>query len=448
MSRLRDDIDQLTACMTTPGMERDHDDAPGSRQRPEIIVLLMGHLPVRAGLWRLPAARFLCPDSKSLIVAHQEEESLLLECVGGSLESLDQASLSRLEHLSADSKIVLVPDSNIDSERLADVEPDRIAIVTGGDQAAIVGAYSQLKSLKISDDLVVELVIVGAAPSRVDATANRLIDAASRHLNREIRFVGAIEKINVDGSTMTSCAVSDHEGGLLEMAARIRRGPVIDRPRDADHSSSRVVSSRFDEGSVTPGSLAQAMIEFESTSVSGTGDGVKREVEPDCSRLIPGPSTFVEPPRASVPSTTRDVPVTTAMNMVSGHEEKLNVVDSDQKTLLSSHLPGIKSLPVHCPICRTIELGIDDSGHLHLLSRDVDMSRIPAVQTWIREHQHLLQMAMPGVRMDGDGAPRVHVLGEDVDVLCGLRGTGWHPHLLVKVDESDRGKWTRVPLER
>tara|TARA_B100001059_G_scaffold91276_1_gene90171 strand:+ start:74951 stop:76291 length:1341 start_codon:yes stop_codon:yes gene_type:complete len=445
MSRLRDDIDQLTACMTTPGMDRGSDGVSESRHRPEIIVLLMGHLPVRAGLWRLPVASLLLPECDSLIVARQEDQTLFLECMGSSIASLDESTLSRLEHLPEDSRIVLVPDSNIDSDVLASVEPDRIALVTGGDQAAIVGAYSQLKNLKIDDELTVELVIAGSEPSEVDATATRLIDAASRHLDRRVSFVGAIGKIEGDTGLVASCAVPDHDGGLAELARRIRRGPVMERSREDDRSNSRVVSSRFEESPMTPASLAQAMIEFESVSNTVPDESHGVEIESDCKRLIPMQPT-VKPSREVPVSSGSVPPPTSATSEDSGHEKARSEGDTRKSTMLSSHLPGIHALPVHCPACRMVELATDDSGHLHLLCRVEDMTSLPAVKTWVHDHHHLLQMAMPGIRLGQADSVEIHVLGEDVEALCGLRGSGWHPHLLVRVDGTQEN-WIQVPLE-
>ena len=74
MSRLRDDIENLTARLTTS--------AGVSVDRPSVTVLLLGHLPVRAGLWRLPAARKLLPDSEQILVVRCEEDDLFLECIG------------------------------------------------------------------------------------------------------------------------------------------------------------------------------------------------------------------------------------------------------------------------------------------------------------------------------------------------------------------------------
>ena len=221
MSRLRDDIDQLTARMTTPGVSAGIPSDIESAERPEILVLLMGHLPVRAGLWRLPTACFLLPDCQSIIVARQEHEDLFLECTGSSAAGIDESSLSMLEYLPSDSKVVIVPDSNIDADALAEMAPDRVALVTGGDQAAIVGAYSHLKNLKVDQDVAVELVIVGSEPDQVGDTATRLIDAASRHLDRQVRFVGAMERIEANTGLVASCTVADHSGGLLELVRRV-----------------------------------------------------------------------------------------------------------------------------------------------------------------------------------------------------------------------------------
>ena len=96
MSRLRDDIEQLTARMTTPAANVADQSDIESMERPEIMVLIMGHLPVRAGLWRLPTACFLLPECQSIIVARQENDDLFLEWTGSSVVDLDESGLSML----------------------------------------------------------------------------------------------------------------------------------------------------------------------------------------------------------------------------------------------------------------------------------------------------------------------------------------------------------------
>lgn len=440
MSRLRDDIDQLTARMTTPAVNAVVD-SDIETPRPEILVLLMGHLPVRAGLWRLPAVSHLFPESESIIVARQEDGDLFLDCLGMSMGSLGDPAGSALDRLPQDSKVVIVPDSNVAPDVLAEMAPDRVAIVTGGDQAAIVGAYSQLKNLTIDQDMTIELIIAGSSPETVGDTATRLIDAASRHLKRKIRFTGAIAKIEADTVQSSSYSVPAHEGGLLELTRRVRRGPTMERILGVDPTGRRVVSTGPMVDSIPVASFTPSMFDPDSM----VDEPVVAELESDCNRLLPlqptvsasspeRPATIEPQPKSSFQVDIE--PVATAVEEVSG-----------TSVLLSWHIPGLRTLPVHCPMCKSMELAMDDSGDLHLLARDSDVSSIPAVQKWIREHHHLLQMAMPGARFEHHESIPIHVLGQDVDVLCGLRGTGWHPHLLVRVDHANPEGWAQVSLE-
>ncbi|MBG82997.1 MAG: hypothetical protein CMJ40_00455 [Phycisphaerae bacterium] len=438
MSRLRDDIEQLTARMTTPAANVADQSDIESMERPEIMVLIMGHLPVRAGLWRLPTACFLLPECQSIIVARQENDDLFLEWTGSSVVDLDESGLSMLEHLPSHSKFVVVPDSNIDAEVLADMAPDRVALVTGGDQAAIVGAYSQLKNLKIDSEVAIELVIVGSEPDKVGETATRLIDAASRHLDCEIRFAGAIERIEANTGLVASCEVADQDGGLLELVRRVRRGPAPSRNQSADSANQRVVSTGMSGDMSTTGSFARNMVHPEYE----VDDSSASEIESDCKRLLP-----MQPVVMKHAQEAAEVVVPPLESPELDAQTRTPSVDAPVEASLASHLENLRALPVNAPVCPSIELAVDDSGQLHLLARDVDVSGIPVVQNWIREHQDLLTMALPDVRFHHPESIRIHVLGQDVKVLCGLRGTGWHPHLLVRVDEATRGNWMHVSLE-
>ena len=191
--------------------------------------------------------------------------------------------------------------------------------------------------------------------------------------------------------------------------------------------------------SITPGTLAQSMIQPEPI----VHESPPAEIDSDCNRLLPMQPVVMKP----TPESPQSVVPPSASPESKVEPRAASFGSPKAPSNLTSHLDGLRTLPVHSPVCKSIELAVDESGQMHLLARDVDVSSIPAVQNWIRSHQDLLQMAMPDVRFEEPGSIRIHVLGQDVNVLCGLRGTGWHPHLLVRVDESNRGDWTQVSLE-
>ena len=431
MSRVRDDIDQLTARLTTPA-------APPSTQ-PRLLTLLMGHLPVRAGLWRLPASRVLVPGAEAILVAREEDDSMVLECIGDCGCPDGEELLPRLP---VESTCVLVPNSGAAPELIADLESDRVALVTGADQAAIVGAYRLLKNLEIAPGIEIEVVIAGQETDEARAAVERLSDATARHLARPIRFAGAIPRIDADTGLMQSRCVPRPTDGLLGIAREIRRGPERKRPPVPAVGNQRTVSAGLaavneSVHAVYPAAQPERVPLAETAGEDQPPGDASVVVEE--ARLAPNimldvaPISSVPPSPSAAPSPERPV-----------IEPGPVAVDSS----LCRHVPGLCPLSVRCPGHEVVELARDDAGGLHLLLPPEAASRVPVVVSWTRRHQDLLTMAVPGLEWHADSEPVVHILGEVVDLLCDLRDSSWKPHLLVRVDLSTAADFTSVALAR
>ncbi|MAT81660.1 MAG: hypothetical protein CMJ29_08445 [Phycisphaerae bacterium] len=427
MSRLRDDIEQLTARLTTA--------VDAKPDRPSVCVLLMGHLPVRAGLWRLPAARRLLPDCEQILVVRCEGEEVFLECIGR-FDMVLSDTPDLFDQLPSKTTVVIVPESSTTADDIKAFDPDSIALVTAGDQAATAGAYRMLKSMDLPDGQVVDLVIAGSEGVSVEETASRLQETVSRHLELTMNLKGEIPRIEADTGLTQSTVMKLPEGGLQAIVRRVRRG--IRQTSSARTASDRLMSSGdLDQASAMSSLPASMPLEVEQDIPSS------HDEEP-CARLSPV---------APVPQWSSAAPQAVTMaEEDERHPEKRTPRSaaedhvSDAAAELCAHVPGLRKLPVQCPDHEAIELAIDETGSLHLVTRCEDVLHVPAVLAWIVRHHTLLEMALPDTCFGQTAEPAVHVLSEDLDVLCGLRHSSWQPHLLVRVDQQGPAGWTSVPL--
>ncbi|MDG2423643.1 MAG: hypothetical protein P8M22_06675 [Phycisphaerales bacterium] len=429
MSRLRDEIEQLTARLTT--------DPVGSPERPSVCVLLMGHLPVRAGLWRLPAARRLLPDCEQILVVRSDGGQLFIECIGefpGTFEAGDAI----LDSLPSSATVVLVPASGPSCDDVMSLDPDSIGLVTGGDQAATAGAYRMLKSMKIPRGKDIGLVVAGSEDESVQDTADRLHEAVENHLGLNIQLKGSISKIEADTGLTQSAVIDCPAGGLSEIVQRVRRGVRGSDPAEKP-SAKRVVSSG-DSGVQEPTVPAAAPL----PAIQALGMPSEHVDEP-CVRLSPAAMPPL-PQWSNKESSACTESIDAAEEPVPISQHVTTEPVNKNAPSLCEHVPGLRSLPVQCPDHEVVEFAVDELGAIHLLARCEEVLHLPTVLSWIKRHHSLLEMALPGTVFDRDDEPVVHVIGEDVDSLCGLRNSAWQPHLLVRVDPLPPSGWASVPL--
>ena len=433
MSRLRDDIEQLTARLTT--------EASVPSQRPDVCVLLLGNLPVRAGLWRLPAVRKLLPDRDQIIVVRCDGDDLFLECIGEFSSSSDSTP-DIFDSLPSGATLVVVPDANTLAEDIMAFDPDSIGLVTGGDQAAAAGAYRMLKGMKLSDGQDIDLVIAGSEGSSVEESAARLHEPLQNHLGLKLKLRGDIARIEAATGLTQSTVMKVPEGGLAAVVRRVRRG--ISQPPRQQASTRRIVSAGETTAEMTTAEMATAPLPASLPLVTEHELPAEHESEP-CVRLSPAPPS---PQWSSLESQE-------AKSVVNCHFEQHDVPVEEHRVQetavcdeqdLCGHLPGLRLLPIQCPDHEVVELAVDELGGIHLVARCEDVLHLPSVLSWIERHHALLRMALSDTLCDPESKPAIHVVGEDIDALCGLRDSAWQPHLLVRVNAGGPPGWTSVPL--
>ncbi|MDP6986848.1 MAG: hypothetical protein QGG74_02275 [Phycisphaerales bacterium] len=221
MNRTRQEIEALADIFvgSVPAAE----EAPVDR----VVLLLEGHLPVRGALWRHAAAKMVAREFGN----------------GGTLLEIDDRELhavrfgdglhgaSTLEHIIAAPKaghLWMVAGFGggvgLDAGGLV----SEIVLLTGADQAAVVGAYRAVKQLvgeRAGEPLSVGVIIAGSSLAASEEVWGRLSSTFREHLDIESRLVGVLSRLDV-AAPAERVRVPMPTEGLPLLLSTIRARPV------------------------------------------------------------------------------------------------------------------------------------------------------------------------------------------------------------------------------
>ncbi|MDP6479461.1 MAG: hypothetical protein QGI75_05395 [Phycisphaerales bacterium] len=221
MNRTRQEIEALADIFV--GGVPTPEEAPADR----VVLLLEGHLPVRGALWRHSAATMVADESgQGGTLLEVDDRELHAVRFGG--EPLRAATL---EHIIAAPQVGhlwivagfgcgIGPDvSGLVSE---------IVLLTGADQAAVVGAYRTVKQLvneRAGVPLSVGVIIAGSSPAVSEEVWGRLSSTFHEHLEVQSRLIGILSRLDVAEPT-DRISVPMPTEGLPLLLSTIRARPV------------------------------------------------------------------------------------------------------------------------------------------------------------------------------------------------------------------------------
>jgi len=212
--------------------------------RDRVVLLVEGHLPVRGALWRQAAAQLVAGESRAAAAGGLPEAT----CGGvsggaGTLLEIDDRQLhavqfgggplqaSTLEHIigaPAAGHLWMVAGFGGMLGPDAGALVNEIVLVTGADQAAVVGAYRAVKQLvseRAGDPLTVGVIIAGSSPAVSEEVWGRLSSTFSEHLNVTARLVGILSRLDV-AEPANRLSVPMPAEGLSHLLSTIRARPV------------------------------------------------------------------------------------------------------------------------------------------------------------------------------------------------------------------------------
>ena len=380
-----------------------------------IGVLLVGNLPVMAGLWITQfadeAARVAGPTA--LVRFDRDEVTVeLLRADGRQVPPPGPGALERwLPRACGFVRrwVVCMPSDADPATVVASGAP--VTVITGADEAAVTGAYLRMKHL--SDAAVhagtplerVSLAVVGATPPQATASAARLAEAARSFLGIEIEVVSTLQRVErVESSARAAYPVAECPGSADFFAA-------LSRARAES-------AARFDRPAEPAPLRFEPPVEPKPT----------QEPAMHTSHHAPRPAPAPAAPRAaSVPA-----PTFAALPVASLPPKLVPL------------LRGLRPLGIACPVAAEVELALDDSGRMHIVGRSDQLAKVRTAHTWASMHRELLGLAF--AELKGGFEVRERILLGDAREAITLHGTGVLLDVLVLAETPAGVVQVVVPL--
>ena len=430
---------------------RRRDGTQRASRRPAIEALLLGHLPVRAGMWVRPyAAGRLASAGEPVALLRRGDGRTTLDLLGvrgapPAEGDLDAAITTAAEH--ARRWIVRV-DSDEERALLDADGVTRVTVLSGADEAALVASYRLLKSLAAridesgDDGPALRVAIMGAGETETRRSVEKIRRAATAFLGREIEVVAGPSRVcQVLSSPVFHGPDSQPIGTIVRQIGALEHNPAS-RGVDRTQHSSRA-ERRTERAPSRPLRLAGSAFEARPAAGPrpGTEGGPARE-------LTPAEATPAARPEPAPRRTPGSNPPGRWVREPRGLAEIDTAVLVERPGTLAALVPGLISLETKCPAAPGLELAADERGRLHLLTLGAtsaacgDALRDLLVgEAWIRDHLPLLLRAERSLATpDPDRhAPAhiAHVLTGDASSAAKLVPTRLRVHLLTRVRPAD-----------
>ncbi len=183
MTGIHDDYASLAELFTTT------DEAPAA-DGGTIELLIPGHLPVQGGLWLVPYAVREAGDGMAVLL-RMREDSIDIALVGrGAVSLVDCRTIEDVRSAIGDraSLWIVQPMAAAGPSELSSCGAGRVTLLSGADQAAVVGAYRVLKDMASGGQVSapIRLVIVGAEDRSSSDAASRIVQTARHQLSVDI----------------------------------------------------------------------------------------------------------------------------------------------------------------------------------------------------------------------------------------------------------------------
>jgi hypothetical protein len=416
-----DPYGSLAALFTTPAApEASH--GHSAPRIGEVTTVLVGNLPVMAGLWTTQladeVARAFGPTG--LVRFERGEVTLeILRADGRQVPPAGPGAVSRWLPRSAGALrrwLVCVPADTAPAE-YADAS-ERIVLMLGADEAAVTGGYLRLKQL--CDEGIhrgrpvdrVGIVVVGASPEQADAAFRRLGDAARSFLGLEVDLVARLPRIERVESSARASYPGDECPGIGAFL-----GELATARSQAAH--------RFDAEDDVPASIP--------IDGSVQPKSVPARPQPTVAPMNHAPAMNHAAAMNHAPAAAaRSAPAYAALPM------------AELPPRLVPLLRGLRPLGIACPLAPELELALDDEHRMHIVGRSDQLARVRTVRTWATMHAELLGLAFPELKGGFEVRERI-LLGDARDAIV-LHGTGALLDVLVVAQTPSGPVQVVVPL--
>lgn len=374
-----------------------------------VEALVLGHLPVLSGPWVAQYARFLADTTGQSVAllriyADQASIDLFSEREAGGVNPSDtlESAIARMSPV-ADRWVIRV-DPTSEPILATNRAVDRVTLLCGADDAAVVAAYQTIKRLHTEsaeqvdaidatapEDARYRVVIIGASADRARAASEKIRRAASAFLSLDVHVDAGPTQV---GPTR----------GLT-----IYRGLA---PDDLERFAARISGDSSAPVTTPPPPAPEAQATTEPV--------LSHDMPTDAfSRQGPNPAD----------------PVPAAGSGLLG-----------DTGALVQHVGGLVAIDIQCPYAGDIEFAADAQGSLHLLAHHTvnACQTLEVVAAWARDHAPLLERLDQRLRLDS--VPTRHIFTSDAAGARRLLDSDVRVHILAPVVVEGKQGWFSTPL--
>ena len=359
-----------------------------------IELLLPAHLPVQGGLWLVPYAGREAAEGLSILL-RMHEDMIDLAAIGHG--DVDLSSCDSLDAVvacigTATAHWIVQPPSDADPTSLLHCDADCVTLLSGADQAAVVGAYRLLKGLISASGNSVELpsirlIIVGAEERAASDAASRIVQTAHHQLDVQIEVGHPLPAMGSTSNVISQVSFP-RTRNIVDLMGCIRNS--------FGQNEEIPTTPRFEESQ-------------EPTTVQEQVKMVEPEEITAVSQSSPDP-----------------VPATASIYTV--------------------NVEGLLSITPRCPMAEHVELAVDGEGRMHVLANAEDFRDCAIVAAWFGRHHKLIVMACGGMGIDTEKPPVQHLFTDDAVSVADLHGSGVRLHLIAEVEVEGKIGTFSTPL--
>jgi len=209
MTQTIDPYDELTAMFLTDPDPAGSPRASGSDVQTTVEVLVVGHLPVRAGVWMTPYADAIARGHGPSVLIRLDGDEPTLQIMrdpnGVAERTLADCRSLREAIFSLGGMVrswIVRPSARVERQELALAPADRLTILTSADQAAAVSTYLLVKDLVHACDGAggprpeITLAVIGRERAAADDFVARLNDTTSSCLEVGVPLLICLPQID------------------------------------------------------------------------------------------------------------------------------------------------------------------------------------------------------------------------------------------------------------
>jgi hypothetical protein len=405
----------LTALFTSGGGSPSHPTSADGPRVGEVTVVLVGNLPVMAGLWTTQFADEVARAHGPTALVRFERDDVTLELLRADGRQVPPpgagAVAGWLPRAAAGLRrwVACVPAEAPPVDAVIGAE--RVVLLMGADEAAVTGSYLRLKQL--SDECTnrghplskVGVAIAGASPEQADQAYARLGDAVRSFLGIETDLAARLPRIERVESSARATYPASECPGAADFLQSLRRA------RDA-------AGRRFDDAAEPP-----APIPIDASVHAKPA--VPKMAAPAVAPAAPATPAPSAPVPAAIPAVAAAANVTLPARLV-------------------PLLRGLRPLGLECPAVPEIELALDDERRLHVVGRADQLARVRAAHAWATVHRELLGLAFADLR--GGFEIRERIVLDDARQAVALHGTGVLLDVVVRAETPSGAVQVVLPL--